>query len=105
MVTVGLLKARTRREDKAHPTVRMETTPRHSQTKPSTRYNNPRDHTRTTGYYEPTTMIHDLCSPLRLTVIVLCRERPFFAPRHQDIEPDESVTREPDSRCISTFVR
>jgi hypothetical protein len=37
----------------------METTPRHTQTKPSTRYNKPRDHTRTTGYYEPTTMILD----------------------------------------------
>jgi len=38
----------------------METTPRHTQTKPSTSYNNPRKTTqKTTGYYEPTTIILD----------------------------------------------
>jgi|SRR6266571_1985326 len=50
----------TKRRTRLNPTVRMETTPRHTQTKSSTPLQQPeRDHTRTAGYYEPTTMILD----------------------------------------------
>ena len=42
------------------PTVRMDTIPRHTQTKLSTRRNNPRENTAgQPGYYEPNTMILD----------------------------------------------
>jgi hypothetical protein len=48
------------REVRLIPALRMETTPPHTQTKPSTRHNNPRKTKQeTAGYYEPTTMILD----------------------------------------------
>src|SRR3989442_16035805 len=45
-VTAGLPTARTREKNTAQPTVRMETTQRHTQTKPSTRYKNSRETTQ-----------------------------------------------------------
>src|SRR6266550_2444668 len=43
-----------------NPTVRIETTPRHTQNKTINTLQQPeKDHVRTVGYYEPTTMILD----------------------------------------------
>src|SRR5437879_11101405 len=44
-----------REKTRLNPTVRMETTQRHTQTKPSTRHNNQREHARTIEYKEPIT--------------------------------------------------
>jgi len=61
MVTIRAVNCEnTKRRTRLNHTVRMETTPRHTQTKTINTLQQPgRDHTRTIGYFEPITMILD----------------------------------------------